>query len=83
MVRVLVIPKETSTLDGFREWVLDDRFPEKQRVTFIRGEVSLEVGDEELLVIPPVAHTYRGFLRWVMSPAVPERLHVTFLDGDR
>lgn len=82
MVKLLVVPKETTTLDGFREWVLDDRFPEHQRTTFIRGEVSLEVGGDELLVVPASAHTYRGFLRWVMSPAVPEGLHVTFLQGD-
>jgi Uma2 family endonuclease len=39
------VPKEAHVLAGFRQWVLADDFPEKLRVTFLHGDVYLEVGD--------------------------------------
>ncbi|MCI0640408.1 MAG: Uma2 family endonuclease [Gemmataceae bacterium] len=44
----LHIPRDIHTLDGFRRWVLSDEFPEKVRVTFLRGEVYLDMGMEEI-----------------------------------
>ena len=42
------IPLEAHTLTGFRLWVLADDFPEKVRVTFLRGEVYLDMSKEEI-----------------------------------
>ena len=45
---LLHIPRSVHTLAGFREWVLSDEFPEKLPVTFIRGEVYLDMSKEAI-----------------------------------
>lgn len=44
----LRIPRSAFSLNGFREWVLSDEFPEKLRVTFVDGEIYLDMSKEEL-----------------------------------
>lgn len=44
--RLLVIPKQAHTYDGFLKWVMCDDFPEKLRVCFIQGEVSVDMSEE-------------------------------------
>ncbi len=44
----LRIPRTAFSLNGFREWVLSDEFPEKLRVTFVDGEIYLDISKEEL-----------------------------------
>lgn len=79
---LLEVPRNVHTLDGFRKWVLSDEFPEKLRVTFLQGEVYLDIGDEvRLLQIPHDVHTLDGFRRWVLSEEFPEKLPVAFLQG--
>lgn len=45
---LLHIPKEAHTLTGFRRWVLSDAFPEKLPVTFLKGEVYVDMSKEEI-----------------------------------
>lgn len=55
------VPRSAHTLAGFRDWVLSDEFPEKLRVSFIRGEVYLDMSKEAIrthaAVKTPVAVT--------------------------
>jgi Uma2 family endonuclease len=44
----LRIPRSAFSLNGFREWVLSDEFPEKLRVTYVDGEIYLDMSKEEL-----------------------------------
>jgi Uma2 family endonuclease len=44
----LRIPADAHTLAGFRAWVKSDEVPEKLPVTFLRGEVYLDLTPEEL-----------------------------------
>jgi len=44
----LRIPADATTLAGFRAWVTSDDFPEKLRVTFIRGEIDIDMSKEEV-----------------------------------
>jgi Uma2 family endonuclease len=44
----LVIPPEAHTMEGFREWATDDNFPERVRVTFLQGEIILDMSNEEI-----------------------------------
>jgi Uma2 family endonuclease len=44
----LVVPPDVSTLEGFRAWATDDDFPERVRVTFLDGEVILDMSNEEI-----------------------------------
>jgi Uma2 family endonuclease len=44
----LTVPPSAFTLSGFRAWVKADDFPECVRVTFIDGEIYLDMSNEEL-----------------------------------
>jgi Uma2 family endonuclease len=44
----LRIPASAFTLDGFREWVKGEDFPEHVRVTYIGGEIYLDMSNEEI-----------------------------------
>ena len=45
---LLHIPADAHTLAGFRRWVLSDEFPEKQPVTFLNGEIYLDMTKENI-----------------------------------
>jgi Uma2 family endonuclease len=42
------IPRSAFSLNGFRKWVLSDELPEKLRVTYVDGEIYLDMSREEL-----------------------------------
>ena len=42
------IPRGIHSLAGFRAWVLSDEFPEKLKVTYVDGEVFLDMSKEEI-----------------------------------
>jgi Uma2 family endonuclease len=44
----LEVPPTAFTLPGFRAWATADDFPERVRVTFIDGEITLDMSNEEL-----------------------------------
>lgn len=46
--RVLEIPLEAHTYEGFREWVLSGALPEKLPVTFVDGRVILDMSEQSL-----------------------------------
>ena|ERR1051325_5676479 len=45
---VFHIPRDASTLAGFRKWVLSDEFPEKLPVMFLKGEIYLYMPKENI-----------------------------------
>jgi Uma2 family endonuclease len=44
----LVIPPEAYTMEGFREWATADDFPEHVRVTFLQGEIIVDMSNEHM-----------------------------------
>jgi Uma2 family endonuclease len=44
----LQVPETAHTLAGFRAWAAADDFPEGVRVTFLQGEILLDMSNEEL-----------------------------------
>lgn len=44
----IVIPHFAATLDGFREWAMTDNFPERGKITFVAGEVIVDMSPESL-----------------------------------
>jgi len=46
---LLNVPAKAHTLSGFRAWALSDDVPEKLPLTFIRGEVFIDMSKEEML----------------------------------
>jgi Uma2 family endonuclease len=44
----LEVPATAFTLAGFRAWATADDFPERVRVTFISGEIILDMSNEEI-----------------------------------
>jgi Uma2 family endonuclease len=45
---LLNVPTAAHTLAGFRAWALSDHVPEKLPVTFIRGEIFIDMSKEEI-----------------------------------
>jgi hypothetical protein len=45
---LLGVPPKAHTLAGFRAWALSDDVPEKLPLTFIRGEVFIDMSKEEI-----------------------------------
>jgi Uma2 family endonuclease len=41
------IPASATTLAGFRQWVLSDEFPEHLHVSYIQGELFIDMSPEE------------------------------------
>lgn len=44
----LSVPASAHHMDGFREWATSDDFPERVRVTFLDGEIVLDMSNEEI-----------------------------------
>src|SRR5258706_7795840 len=44
----LVVPPAAMTMEGFRQWATSDDFPERVSVTFLQGEITLDMSNEEL-----------------------------------
>jgi len=42
------LPPEPHTLAGFRSWVLADDVPEKLRVSYLRGRITVDLSKEEI-----------------------------------
>src|SRR5438270_6347865 len=57
---LLHIPADAHTLTGFRAWVLSDAFPEKQAVTFINGEIYLDMSKEDIFTHAAVKTAVAG-----------------------
>jgi Uma2 family endonuclease len=80
---VLHVPASAFTLNGFREWVKSDAFPDNVRVCFVSGEIFLDVRNEDLDIhIPASAQTIDGFREWAKSDELPEKMRVTFVSGE-
>jgi Uma2 family endonuclease len=44
----IVVPRSAATLDGFREWAVSDDFPERGKITFVAGEVIVDMCPESI-----------------------------------
>ena len=44
----LSVPASAHTMEGFRDWATADDFPEKVKVTFLDGEVTIDMSNEEV-----------------------------------
>jgi Uma2 family endonuclease len=44
---VVQIPREAWTLSGFRKWAVSEDFPQRGRITFIAGELIVDMSPEE------------------------------------
>ncbi len=77
------IPAAAATLDGFREWVLSDGFPEHWRVSYIQGELFVDMDPDEMIRVPVDAvATLDGFREWVLSDESPEHWRFSYIQGE-
>src|SRR4051812_24269081 len=44
----VAVPADVFTLAGFRAWALSDEAPEKTRLTFLEGQVRIDMSNEEM-----------------------------------
>jgi Uma2 family endonuclease len=76
--RRLRIPGSALTLDGFLRWAHSPRFPERGKVSFVNGEVHLEMSLEEV-------RTHNSVKRDLIVDLTPEArrrdLGQVFVDG--
>ncbi len=80
---VFRIPADAHTYEGFQRWLESDEFPETARIDFLRGDIDVDTGwDDMSLVIPADAHTFEGFWRWVESDEFPKSGRIDFLGGE-
>lgn len=42
------VPADAHTLEGFRRWAISEDFPERGRVSFLDGEIDLDLSSEEI-----------------------------------
>jgi len=47
-VRSIQVPEWVNDLESFRRWSDDDAFPEHGRIAYLRGEVFIDMGKEQL-----------------------------------
>jgi Uma2 family endonuclease len=53
-------PPEPHTLAGFRSWVLSDEVPEKLRVSYLRGRITVDMSKEVILTHAEVKTAIAG-----------------------
>jgi Uma2 family endonuclease len=44
----IIVPASAHTLAGFRTWAKSDTFPERGRISFLNGEIFIDMSPEEL-----------------------------------
>jgi Uma2 family endonuclease len=45
----VTVPTSASTLHGFREWTSSDSFPEQGKITFLDGEIIVDMSPERIV----------------------------------
>jgi len=79
----LCVPSSAATLGGFREWVLSDEYPEHRRVSYLQGELFIDMSSEEMVRVPASAvASLAGFREWVLSDKFPEHGRLSYLQGE-
>jgi Uma2 family endonuclease len=44
----LIVPPDAHTMSGFRQWATAEEFPEHVRVTFLEGEIIIDMSNEDM-----------------------------------
>jgi Uma2 family endonuclease len=78
---IIRIPANAATLRGFREWALSRSRPERLRLSYIGGEICIDLDPAPMLLQLPARAiaTLAGFRKWVTSDAVPDRGRFSYL----
>jgi Uma2 family endonuclease len=74
----IVIPPSAGTWEGFRQWALSDDFPERGKVSFVAGEVLVDMSPESIdrhnFIKSEICRVLAGFIR-------QQKLGKFFIDG--
>jgi Uma2 family endonuclease len=57
------IPADARTLEGFRRWARSDEFPERGRISYLDGEIEIDMSPEEIETHNKVKGDTHGDLR--------------------
>ena len=63
----LKIPARVRDLTSFRSWALTDQYPERGRVSYLRGELWIDVSPEELYTHNQVKTEYAAVLKTLVK----------------
>ena len=76
----VAVPEAAFQFEGFRAWTLSDRFPQEGRISFIDGEVIVDISQEE---ITTHALVRTEIVRVLASINVDEEIGLVIGDGAR
>jgi Uma2 family endonuclease len=80
---VIRVPTSVRTLNGFRDWAMSNRRPRDAQVTYLQGEIYIEILKHDLMIhMPAGTTTLEGFRKWAESDSFPERGRVSFVDKE-
>src|SRR5436190_6153053 len=74
------IPPAAFTLGGFREWANSPDYPERGRISYIQGEIAVDMNADELRDHNPIKVALVSALQNIIDA---EDLGVVLLDGAR
>jgi len=72
----ILIPASAHTLDGFREWALSDMFPESGKITFVAGELIVDMSPESVEEHSEVKSEFSRVLLNLVRERKLGRLHI-------
>jgi Uma2 family endonuclease len=77
------IPASVRDLDSFREWAHSKDFPRHVQLTYIRGEIIVDMPWLDVAVsIPASVRDLNSFREWAHSEQFPQGGKITFLGGE-
>lgn len=77
---VVAIPPSARTLAGFREWYASDDFPEEGRISYLAGEIIVDISQERLSSHVAIKGE---FARALITLSREHQLGQFFTDGTR
>src|SRR5882724_11402207 len=78
--RQVIIPDWVADLESFRRWVDDDDFPEEGRISWLCGEVEIDMSREQLFTHGQVKTTFTVVVGGLV---LTEKLGYYWSDGPR
>jgi Uma2 family endonuclease len=81
------VPESARTLDGFRQWAVSDEFPESGKVSYLAGELFIDMSPETFYTHNQVKAEISGVLQRLVKQLkigkfCPDRLLITSDKGD-
>lgn len=83
----LLVPARAKSHDGFRQWLIDEGVDSTARVSYLGGDLFIEMDSEDLndpleIVVPAKAKSHNGFRKWLVEEWGERPGRISYLKGD-